>query len=174
MRCAVWRLKGVDCSFRVALFGTAVSSGSPNIFRGRPTLVTPPSIRFAAPPPGRADRTRTCNLRFWRPLLYQLSYSPRSWREADRLLALARLAMQMMRAAARAELLQFEPRGIVTAIFLARVVSLSALRALERDHDPVGLTLFCHSRLSSIRLALGMVGSRRASLDARKADAERR
>src|SRR5690554_294849 len=26
---------------------------------------------------GRADRTRTCNLRFWRPLLYQLSHRPR-------------------------------------------------------------------------------------------------
>src|SRR5687767_109344 len=26
--------------------------------------------------PGRGDRTRTCNLRFWRPLLYHLSYSP--------------------------------------------------------------------------------------------------
>src|SRR5690348_15887649 len=25
---------------------------------------------------GRADRTRTCNRRFWRPLLYQLSYRP--------------------------------------------------------------------------------------------------
>src|SRR5690554_5351427 len=24
----------------------------------------------------RADRTRTCNLRFWRPLLYQLSHRP--------------------------------------------------------------------------------------------------
>src|ERR671910_788207 len=167
MRCAVWRLKGVDCSFRVALFGTAVSSGSPNIFRGRPTLVTPPSIRFAAPPPGRADRTRTCNLRFWRPLLYQLSYSPRSWREADRLLALARLAMQMVRAAARAELLQLEPRRIVAAVLFARVVSLAALRALKRDHDTVCLTFFRHSRVSSNRSALGYAGSRRASLDAR-------
>src|SRR5699024_8736425 len=25
---------------------------------------------------GRGDRTRTCNLRFWRPLLCQLSYAP--------------------------------------------------------------------------------------------------
>ena len=25
---------------------------------------------------GRGDRTRTCNQRFWRPLLYQLSYTP--------------------------------------------------------------------------------------------------
>src|SRR3954454_47360 len=25
---------------------------------------------------GRGDRTRTCNRRFWRPLLCQLSYSP--------------------------------------------------------------------------------------------------
>src|SRR5690554_8106739 len=27
-------------------------------------------------PSCRADRTRTCNLRFWRPLLYQLSHRP--------------------------------------------------------------------------------------------------
>src|ERR671911_154825 len=159
MRCAVWRLTGVDCSSRVALCGTAVSSGSLNIFRGRPTLVTPPSIRFAAPPPGRADRTRTCNLRFWRPLLYQLSYSPRSWREADRLLALARFAMQMMRATARTEFLQLEPRRIVAAVLLARVISLAALRALESDHDAIGLTLFRHSRMSSKRPALGYAGS---------------
>lgn len=26
--------------------------------------------------PGRGDRDRTCNLRFWRPPLYQLSYTP--------------------------------------------------------------------------------------------------
>src|SRR4051794_10551158 len=26
---------------------------------------------------GRADRTRTCNLRFWRPLLYHLSHRPK-------------------------------------------------------------------------------------------------
>ena len=25
---------------------------------------------------GRGGRTRTCDLRFWRPLLYQLSYAP--------------------------------------------------------------------------------------------------
>src|SRR5688572_6782652 len=25
---------------------------------------------------GRGDRTRTCNQRFWRPPLYQLSYAP--------------------------------------------------------------------------------------------------
>jgi hypothetical protein len=25
---------------------------------------------------GRGDRTRTCDTRFWRPVLYQLSYSP--------------------------------------------------------------------------------------------------
>jgi hypothetical protein len=25
---------------------------------------------------GRSGRTRTCDLRFWRPLLFQLSYAP--------------------------------------------------------------------------------------------------
>ncbi len=28
---------------------------------------------------GRGDRTRTCDTRFWRPVLYQLSYSPMEW-----------------------------------------------------------------------------------------------
>ena len=43
----------------------------------------PPAPDVAAPEPGfaaknRGDRTRTCNPRFWRPVLYQLSYTPRS------------------------------------------------------------------------------------------------
>ena len=28
-------------------------------------------------PVHRGDRTRTCDIRFWRPTLYQLSYAPR-------------------------------------------------------------------------------------------------
>ena len=28
---------------------------------------------------GRCGRTRTCDLRFWRPLLYRLSYAPKSF-----------------------------------------------------------------------------------------------
>ena len=32
-----------------------------------------PTLAFDS---GRGDRTRTCNLRFWRPLLYQLNYAP--------------------------------------------------------------------------------------------------
>lgn len=31
---------------------------------------------FSLPNIGRRDRSRTCNPRFWRPVLYQLSYSP--------------------------------------------------------------------------------------------------
>src|SRR3954454_6732373 len=31
----------------------------------------------------RGDRTRTCNPRFWRPVLYQLSYSPSRLRAQD-------------------------------------------------------------------------------------------
>ena len=27
-------------------------------------------------PTGRGDRDRTCDTRFWRPVLYQLSYTP--------------------------------------------------------------------------------------------------
>jgi hypothetical protein len=82
--------------------------------------------------------------------------------------------MQVMRAAARAKLLELEPCRIVAAIFLARVVPLAALSTLERDHDPIGFTFFRHSPVSSIRPALGNAGSRRASFDARWAGAERR
>ena len=36
------------------------------------------SSQFSSPSGGvcRGDRTRTCNRRFWRPLLFQLSYTP--------------------------------------------------------------------------------------------------
>ena len=37
-----------------------------------------PSLSFVVAQKGnRGDRTRTCDLRFWRPPLYQLSYAPR-------------------------------------------------------------------------------------------------
>src|ERR1043166_2594267 len=29
--------------------------------------------------PSRPGRNRTCNPRFWRPVLYQLSYGPKDW-----------------------------------------------------------------------------------------------
>jgi hypothetical protein len=31
---------------------------------------------FSRDPTGRGDRDRTCDIRFWRPALYQLSYTP--------------------------------------------------------------------------------------------------
>jgi hypothetical protein len=72
----------------------AVLSGSAKTFRfytfdgGVPAGDAPMILRFRFTT-GRADRTRTCNLRFWRPLLYQLSYSPRAWRTGALLLLTA-------------------------------------------------------------------------------------
>jgi hypothetical protein len=34
------------------------------------------AARSASYPGNRGDRTRTCDIRFWRPTLYQLSYAP--------------------------------------------------------------------------------------------------
>src|SRR5665213_23800 len=39
--------------------------------------------RLPGSPPGRSGRTRTCNPRFWRPVLYQLSYTPPEADAAD-------------------------------------------------------------------------------------------
>ena len=38
----------------------------------------------------RGDRTRTCDIRFWRPTLYQLSYAP----SLSRIVALPRMLSQ--------------------------------------------------------------------------------
>src|SRR5690606_5638757 len=49
----------------------------PGWFRETPEWGTRSRPPLAREPICRADRTRTCNLRFWRPLLYQLSHRPR-------------------------------------------------------------------------------------------------
>src|SRR6267378_3299155 len=37
------------------------------------------AVLLTACPTNRPGRNRTCNPRFWRPVLYQLSYGPRNW-----------------------------------------------------------------------------------------------
>jgi hypothetical protein len=57
---------------------------------------------------------------------------------------LPRLSVASVRATTWAELTQLETGRIVTTILFRRVIALLALRALERDHDAVGLTLLRH------------------------------
>jgi hypothetical protein len=57
--------------------------------------------------------------------------------------------MELMCPASRAKLLQLDPTGVVSPIFLSRVVPFTANRALERDHVPVGLRLLGHCTSSS-------------------------
>src|SRR5579862_4580493 len=58
----------------------ALSSDGRRILLGLPNKTQPPI-------PGRSGRTRTCNPRFWRPVLYQLSYTPPEAEAADHILA---------------------------------------------------------------------------------------
>src|SRR5215207_9898686 len=102
--------------------------------------VAPPHLTRTGQP-GRAGRNRTRNLRFWRPLLYQLSYDPiRVYRDCR----LAGFAMKLMTPAAGAELLELEPARIVPAVLLSRVVPLTTSRALHGDDRPVSLRLLGH------------------------------
>src|SRR5690554_682672 len=48
----------------------------PDIGRAIWVITRPCADSRMREPSCRADRTRTCNLRFWRPLLYQLSHRP--------------------------------------------------------------------------------------------------
>jgi hypothetical protein len=73
--------------------------------------------------------------------------------------------MQLMRSAPRAKLLQFQPRRIIAPVFLTCVVALSALDALQRDHDPIRFALLRHARLSSTSAALNDPRSGRTSFD---------
>src|SRR5580700_2634816 len=88
---------------------------------------------------GRADRTRTCNRRFWRPQLYQLSYRPLGFAFGEsstigtsRLCAPPRICLLGFRvgfvAAAKAAVLaQLEPVGRVLLVFERVVVPALAL-----------------------------------------------
>src|SRR5437867_7604502 len=76
---------------------------------------------------GRGDRTRTCNRWFWRPVLYQLSYTPTNAR------FLFRLPMQRVLPAARTELVQLHPPRVVPLVLAGAVGALLAGRASQRD-----------------------------------------
>src|ERR1700674_1862397 len=82
---------------------------------------------------GRPARTRTWNMRFWRPPLYHWSYWPK--RRLLRLLVLGVLA------APRAELGQDQFVGHGPLVLGGRVVSLFAHRAFERDDGAVHFDL---------------------------------
>ena len=114
--------------------------------RGVP-LAPPHSTRTGQP--GRAGRNRTRNLRFWRPVLYQLSYDPieRHQEHSD----LSSLAVKLVVPATRAKLLQFQSPGIVPAVLFGRVIALAARCALKRNYGPVGPRLpgHCTTFLSS-------------------------
>src|SRR5688572_18833691 len=61
---------------------------------------------------------------------------------------LTRLAMELMRSASRTELLELQPTGIISAILLGCVISLTAHRALHRHNRPVRLRLLGHCTTS--------------------------
>ena len=100
--------------------------------------------------PGRAGRHRTRNLRFWRPLLYQLSYDPVQIR-----LRLPSFPMELVMSASRTKLLEFKPARIVSTILLSGVISLAALCALKRHHWPIGLRLLGHCTTSLVSESAG-------------------
>ena len=56
-------------------------SRAPPGCRTRAIILQPPKLSLLflpiQEPRNRGDRTRTCDIRFWRPTLYQLSYTPR-------------------------------------------------------------------------------------------------
>src|SRR5262249_10281184 len=89
---------------------------------------------------GRPRGARTPNLRFWRPLLYQLSYWPASAAKACKCnalppnsLVLLGLAMQRVLALMTAELLQLELLRHGLLVLVRRVIPTLALGALQHD-----------------------------------------
>src|SRR5438067_11104946 len=82
---------------------------------------------------GRPARTRTWNMRFWRPPLYHWSYWPKA--------RLLRLLVIGVLAAPRAELGQDQLVGHGPLVLGRRVIPVPAHRALERDDGAVHLLL---------------------------------
>src|ERR1044072_107933 len=85
----------------------------------------------SAPGGGRGDRTRTCNRWFWRPVLYQLSYTPP---DVHRLLG---LPVQLVLPAARAELVQLQAPRVVALVLPRAVRALLADGARQGNHGSV-------------------------------------
>src|ERR671914_2681088 len=80
---------------------------------------------------GRGDRTRTCNRWFWRPVLYQLSYTPP---DVNRLLG---LPVQLMLPAARAELVQLQAPRVIPLVLPRAVRAFLADGARQGYHGSV-------------------------------------
>jgi hypothetical protein len=81
---------------------------------------------------GRPGGTRTPNTRFWRPVLYQLSYWPT--------LALLLLLVRRVLAAERTELAQLDPLGRLLLVLGRAVIATLALAARHLNdvaHDSV-------------------------------------
>ena len=76
---------------------------------------------------GRPGRTRTLDIRFWRPSLYQLNY----WPMSDPILA--GLPVKGMLVAPRAILLHLKTIRIVRLVLLGGVVATLALSAGESN-----------------------------------------
>src|SRR5918997_1856669 len=85
-----------------------------------PIVSSPDSIRLS-----RAGGTRTPDLRFWRPLLYQLSYCPL-------LNVLASLPVRRVLPAPRAELPQLDAIRGIAPVFTRVVVTALALLTCQR------------------------------------------
>src|SRR3990172_5341572 len=79
---------------------------------------------------GRGDRTRTYNRRVWRPVLYQLRYTPAK-------AASLGLSMEGVAAATGTVLLQLDSVRIVPLVLARAVGPLLALRAGQLDDRPV-------------------------------------
>src|SRR5439155_5418575 len=89
------------------------------------------SARFAGLLHGRAGETRTPNPRFWRPIVYQLTYRPPHGAPTGRRLLLL-LLMRNPLAAVRAEFHELELRLVLSLRVLGgAIVSRPALSALE-------------------------------------------
>ena len=84
---------------------------------------------------GRGGETRIHNRWFWRPVLYQLSYTPRADLRACS--PLFRLTVQRVVATAWTELVQLQPAGIVLLVLAGAVGALPAGGAGKSDHRSV-------------------------------------
>src|ERR1041384_3234556 len=109
------------------------TAGMPSNRKPSPTKV----VFFISLPEaiGRPARTRTWNMRFWRPPLYHWSY----WPKCGRLL---RLLVLGVLAAVRAELGQDQLVGHGPLVLRRRVVPVLAHRAFESDDRAVHVC-FC-------------------------------
>ena len=112
------------------------------------------SLRHSTAPMiiGRAGGTRTPDPRFWRPVLYQLSYSPTEHTRRD---ALARLLVHSVRPAPATVLLELDAVRVVLLVLVRVVVATLALLASERDELTHVVILSTEARKDTKRSAGG-------------------